>query len=139
MRPVRPELTYIAEDLGRDDPELVAIRRQLAEQGLEYMSVALSEVRILQFLSRGFGIRRVIEIGAPLGYSSVCTAKALPQDGRIISIEHDVERCAVANARESSVAAKTDVRCGDALAELREIKGPVDMVFIDANKSGYLA
>ncbi|MCL2429527.1 MAG: class I SAM-dependent methyltransferase [Alphaproteobacteria bacterium] len=140
VRPVRPELSYLAGKFGLDDPELAAIHRQLAGHGLEYMSIAPAEARILQFLIRGFGIRRVVEIGALFGYSSIAMAKALPKDGRITALENDVARCAAAtaNARQSSVAARIEVRCGDAREQLRSIAAPIDMVFIDADKSGYL-
>ena len=140
-RPVgRPELTYVARNFSLEDSELARVRKQLTERGLAYMSLAPTEARVLQFLIRGFGIRRIVEIGALYGYSALCMAKALPADGQIISLEKDPERCAiaVANARASTVAAKIDNRCGDALELLGQIAGPVDMVFIDADKAGYL-
>jgi predicted O-methyltransferase YrrM len=140
VRPISPELNYVAEIFGLEDPQLAAVRKQMMEQGLEYMSLAPAEGRVLQFLIRGFGIRRIVEIGALFGCSSLCMAKALPSDGEIISLEKDPRRCAVAvaNARASAVAEKIDIRCGDALELLAYINGPVDMVFIDADKAGYV-
>jgi predicted O-methyltransferase YrrM len=140
LRPVSPELNYVAEVFSLEDAELSAVRKQLLEQDLEYMSVAPAEGRVLQFLIRGFGIRSIVEIGALYGYSSLCMAKALPVGGRIISLENDPSRCAVAvaNTRVSTVAEKIDIRCGDALQSLAQIDGPVDMVFIDADKAGYI-
>jgi len=64
-------------------------------------------------------------------------AKALPSDGEIISLEKEPGRCAVANARARAVA-EIDIRCGDALELLAYINDPVDMVFIDADKPGYV-
>src|ERR1700738_1148045 len=140
MRPVSPELNYVAENFSLEDPELAAVRKQLMEQELEYMSLTPADGRVLQFLIQGFGIRRVVEIGALYGYSSLCMAKALPSGGEIISLEKDPGRCAVAiaNARASAVAEKIDIRCGDAVELLEYINGPVDMVFIDADKAGYV-
>jgi predicted O-methyltransferase YrrM len=140
MRPVSPELNYVAEKFSLEDPELAAVRKQLMEQELEYMSLTPADGRVLQFLIQGFGIRRVVEIGALYGYSSLCMAKALPSGGEIISLEKDPGRCAVAiaNARASAVAEKINIRCGDALELLEYINGPVDMVFIDADKAGYI-
>jgi caffeoyl-CoA O-methyltransferase len=140
MRPVSPELNYVAEKFSLEDPELAAVRKQLMEQELEYMSLTPADGRVLQFLIQGFGIRRVVEIGALYGYSSLCMAKALPSGGEIISLEKDPARCAVAiaNARASAVAEKIDIRCGNALELLQYIHGPVDMVFIDADKAGYV-
>jgi predicted O-methyltransferase YrrM len=56
--------------------------------------------------------------------------------GRIITLEKDRSRCGVviANARASTVAERIEIRCGDALQSLAQIDGPVDMVFIDADK-----
>lgn len=141
IRPVsRPELNYVAENFSLEDPELVRVRKRLLEQDLEYMSVAPAEGRVLQFLIRGFGVRRIVEIGALHGYSTLCMAKALPADGQIISLEKDPGRwaIAVANARASAAGEKIDIRCGDALELLGHVSGPVDMVFIDADKAGYL-
>jgi predicted O-methyltransferase YrrM len=139
-RPLSPQLNYVAQTFSLEDPELAAVRKQLMAQELEYMSLAPAEGRILQFLIRGFAIRRVVEIGALYGYSSLCMAKALPADGQIISLEKDPGRCAiaVANVRASAFAAKIDIRCGNALELLAYINGPVDMVFIDADKAGYV-
>jgi len=140
VRRIGPELNYVAENFSLEDPELTAVRKQLMERELEYMSIAPVEGRVLQFLILGFGIRRIVEIGALYGYSTLCMAKALPSDGEIISLEKDPGRyaVAVANARASAVGEKIDIRCGDALEFLAYINGPVDMVFIDADKAGYV-
>jgi predicted O-methyltransferase YrrM len=140
VRPTSPELNYVAKNFCLEDPELAAVRKQLMEQQLDYMSLAPAEGRVLQFLIRGFGIRRIVEIGGLYGYSVLCMAKALPSDGEIVSLEKDPKRCAVAvaNARASAVAEKIDIRCGDALELLAHINRPVDMVFIDADKAGYV-
>src|SRR5215471_6658322 len=102
VRPISPELNYVAENFGLQDPELARVRKQMMRQELEYMSLAPAEGRVLQFLIRGFGIRRIIEIGTLFGCSSLCMAKALPSDGEIISLEKDPGRCAVSRqcARE---------------------------------------
>jgi predicted O-methyltransferase YrrM len=114
-RPISPELNYGAENFGLQDPELAAVRKQMMEQELEYMSLAPAEGRVLQFLIRGFGIHRIVEIGTLFGYSSLCMAKASPSGGEIISLEKDPGHCAVAvaNAHASAAAEKIDVRCGD--------------------------
>lgn len=139
-RTISPALNYVADTFPLEDAELSAVKRQLHELDLEYMSVAPAEGRLLQFLIRGFGIESIIEIGTLFGYSSLCMAKALPANGRIISLEKDPSRCAAAaaNASASTVSEKLDIRCGDALQSLAEIDGPVDMVFIDADKAGYV-
>jgi hypothetical protein len=92
VRPIRPELNYVAEIFSLEDPEFVTVRKQLRERQLEYMSLAPAEGRVLQFLIRGFRIRRIVEIGALYGYSCLCMAKALPSDGEIISLEKDPAR-----------------------------------------------
>ena len=59
MRPIKPESNYVAENFSLEDPELAAVRKQLMEQELEYMSLGPAEGRVLQFLIYGFGIRHL--------------------------------------------------------------------------------
>src|SRR5262249_62187629 len=71
VRPISPELNYVAEIFGLEDPELATVRKQLIEQELEYMSLAPAEGRVLKFMISGFGTSRVIEICDLYGYFSL--------------------------------------------------------------------
>ncbi len=135
---------YLGEVFGlSDDADLLRVRERMAEVGLERMSIAASEARILQFLVRGFGVKKIVEFGTLFGYSALAMAQALPADGRLYTLEKEPKHHAWAKEtlRASPVAGdKIIALCGDAneLAASLVERGPFDMVFIDANKTGYL-
>jgi caffeoyl-CoA O-methyltransferase len=80
--------------------------------------------------------RFVLEIGTYSGYSALAMARALPPDGRIITLEADPERAAFAR-RHLDRHGRIAVREGDALETIATLDGPFDLVFIDADKDGY--
>ena len=98
------------------------------------------EGRMLEFLVFLARPRSVLEIGTYSGYSALSMAQTLPQDGHIITCELDEERADVA---ERHIAAagfgdRIEVRRGPALETVNALDGPFDLVFIDADKAGYL-
>ena len=104
------------------------------------MMVGPLEGQFLGWLVRLSGAQRVLQIGTFTGYSSISMALALPQGGRITSLDVNEETTAVARryAEEAGVADRIDYRVGDALAELERLEGPFDLVFIDADKENYV-
>jgi len=104
------------------------------------MMVGPLEGQFLGWLVRLSRAHRVLEIGTFTGYSSISMALALPQGGRITSLDVNEETTAVARryAEEAGVADRIDYRVGDALAELERLEGPFDLVFIDADKENYV-
>jgi len=97
------------------------------------------EGRFLEFLVFLAQPRLVLEIGTYSGYSALSMARALAQDGRIVTCELDPER--VAFARRHIEAAgfgdRIEIREGPASATIGSLDGPFDLVFIDADKEGY--
>jgi predicted O-methyltransferase YrrM len=89
------------------------------------------------------GARRILEIGTLGGYSAIWMARALPEDGRLISLEIDPHHAEVSrqNLEQAGLAGKTEVRVGPAaetLAQMAKDGEPLfDLVFIDADKGGY--
>jgi caffeoyl-CoA O-methyltransferase len=85
--------------------------------------------------------RLVLEIGTYSGGSALWMGRALPDDGRIVSCELDPERADFAEAQiaRAGMAGRIEVRRGPALATIRALEGPLDLVFLDADKTGYLA
>jgi caffeoyl-CoA O-methyltransferase len=79
----------------------------------------------------------VLEIGTYSGYSALSMARGLPPGGRIITCEADPERAAFAR-RHVEQHGRIAIREGDALATIASLDGPFDLVFIDANKDGYV-
>jgi predicted O-methyltransferase YrrM len=98
------------------------------------------EGRFLEFLVFLARPRLVVEIGTYSGYSALSMAQELPEGGRIVTCELDPERALFAERRiaDAGYADRIDVRQGPALGTLTALDGPFDLVFIDADKTGYL-
>ena len=103
------------------------------------MMVGEVEGRFLEFLVRGTGARRVLELGTFTGYSSISMARGLADGGRIISCDVNDETNAIARryAEEAGVADRIEYRLGPALETLAGLDGTFDLVFIDADKENY--
>jgi caffeoyl-CoA O-methyltransferase len=107
------------------------------------MQISPDEGVLLGLLARLIGARRIIEVGTFTGYSSLCFARALPDDGRLICCDVSEEWTAIARRYwdEAGVADKIDLRIGPAIDTLRALPATadVDLAFIDADKSNYAA
>ena len=131
---------YLEHVLLRPDDGLDAALRESASAGLPTIQVSPLQGKLLQLLVASLGARRVLEIGTLGGYSGICMARALPADGRIVTLEADPRHAAIARANfeRAKVSAKIDVRVGPALRTLPELAReggkPFDLVFIDADK-----
>jgi caffeoyl-CoA O-methyltransferase len=104
------------------------------------MMVGAVEGRFLSFLVRAMRARRVLEVGTFTGYSSICMASALPPDGKVITLDVNAETTEIARryATEAGVVDRIDYRVGPGSETLAELEGPFDLVFIDADKAGYI-
>ncbi len=124
--------------LGLSDPELDAAREASAAAGLPDISVSPAMGRMLQFFARLTGARNILEIGTLGGYSTIWLARALPDGGRLVSLELDPEHARVArdNVAKAGLGDVVDVRVGPALETLPRLaaEGPFDLAFIDADK-----
>jgi caffeoyl-CoA O-methyltransferase len=125
------------------DPALENALRRSREAGLPEINVSATEGKLLRMLAEMVGARRILEIGTLGGYSAIHLARALPENGGLISLELDERHAAVAreNVAEADLESKVEVRVGDARESLASIdekgEGPFDVVFIDADKGGY--
>jgi caffeoyl-CoA O-methyltransferase len=97
------------------------------------------EGRLLEMLVFATGARRVLEFGTYSGYSALSMARALPPDGRIVSLEVDQEHAEFARRHiaASPYADRIEVLLGPALENVERLDGPFDLVFIDADKPNY--
>lgn len=108
---------------------------------LPAIQVSSMQGKLLHLLARILGARKILEIGTLGGYSTIWMARALPDGGRIITLEADPKHAEVArkNFARAGVESKVELRLGKALDTLPQISaeglGPFDLVFIDANKS----
>lgn len=103
------------------------------------MQVDVIEGRFLGMLVRLTGARNVLELGMFTGYSALMMAEALPDDGRLITCEIDANAEAIARRyfAESPNGYKITIRMGPALDTIKTLTGPLDLVFIDADKANY--
>jgi caffeoyl-CoA O-methyltransferase len=126
-------------------PEDDALRAALAtakENGLPEIQISPLQGRMLQVLAIACGARKILEIGALAGYSGIWLARALPANGKLISLELSEKHAAVARAslERAGVSDRAEVRVGpaDQLLPALDVEAPFDLVFIDADKPGYL-
>ncbi len=134
---------YVEGLFAPPDEVLEAALRESRLAGLPEINVSPNEGRLLQLFTELVGARRILEIGTLGGYSAIHFARALPEEGTLISLEIDERHAEVAraNVERAGLSGKVEVRVGDArklLAALVENgEGPFDLVFIDADKEGY--
>lgn len=134
---------YVEGLFAPPDEALEAALRESRDAGLPEINVSPNEGRLLQLFTELVGARRILEIGTLGGYSAIHFARALPEDGTLISLEINERHAEVAqaNVERAGLSGKVEVRVGDArklLASLVESgEGPFDLVFIDADKEGY--
>jgi caffeoyl-CoA O-methyltransferase len=127
-------------------PEDDALRAAIAAgRAAEMPAIQISPLqgRLLQILAAACGARKILEIGALAGYSGIWLARALPADGRLISLEVSEKHAEVARASlaRAGVSDRVEVRVGPATETLPALvaDAPFDLVFIDADKPGYPA
>jgi len=110
-------------------------------ENLPAIQVSSVQGKLLHLLARIMGARNILEIGTLGGYSTIWMARALPEGGRIITLEADPKHAEVAqkNFARAGVENEVELRLGKALDTLPKVaadgRGPFDMFFIDANKS----
>jgi len=134
---------YISESLLSHDPTLEAALRASTEAGLPAISVTPSQGKMLHLLALAQGAKRILEIGTLGGYSTIWLARALPADGRLITLEFEPKHAEVARANfaRAEVTDRIELRVGAALETLPQLSaeglGPFDFIFIDADKENY--
>ncbi|MFQ5948723.1 MAG: O-methyltransferase [Acidimicrobiia bacterium] len=134
-----PVIDLVRALFGGEDDVLEAARERAKEMGLPLIEVAPEDGAILAALVRLIDARSIVEIGTLFGYSAIWMARELPDSGRLITIEADPAHAQVAreNLTRAGLADRVTVLEGKAEQVLPTITGPVDMVFIDADKAGY--
>lgn len=134
---------YIADLFGLGDDALDEGLRASAAGGLPSIQVSAAQGKLLHLLARAIGAKRILEIGTLGGYSTIWLGRALPPDGRLVTLELDSHHAEVArvNLERAGLGAVVEVIVGPALATLARLAEqavePFDMVFIDADKERY--
>ncbi|MEV8097662.1 O-methyltransferase [Kitasatospora sp. NPDC085879] len=133
---------YFTEVLIGHDPVLDAAQQAADAAGLPRIAVSAPQGKQLQLLAETLGARRILEVGTLGGYSAIWMARALPADGRLVTLEIDPVHADVArgNLKHAGFAEIAEVRLGPAADSLQQLADegadPFDLVFIDADKPG---
>jgi caffeoyl-CoA O-methyltransferase len=123
------------------DPALEMVLQATRAAGMPQINVSPVQGRLLHVLALACGARMILEIGTLAGYSAIWMARALPADGKLITLEADPKHAEVARANiaHAGLADRIEVRLGVALDVLPQLaaegKGPFDLIFIDADKT----
>ncbi len=131
---------YISDRLVPGDPALEATLATSHAAGLPAINVAPNQGKFLNLLARIRGARQILEVGTLGGYSTIWMARALPPEGRLISLEYEPKHAEVArrNIAAAGLTEKVEVRVGRGLDLLPRLAAeglpPFDLVFIDADK-----
>jgi predicted O-methyltransferase YrrM len=129
---------YINDRVVGEDPALDAAQPRAAAAGIPAIEVAPNQGKLLNLLARIQGARAILELGTLAGYSTIWLARALPDGGRLVTLEANAEFAAVAeaNVADAGLADRVDVRVGAALDTLPHLQddAPFDFVFLDADK-----
>jgi predicted O-methyltransferase YrrM len=131
---------YITATIPHNDAALDAAIAANHAAGLPTIDVSAPQGKLLHLLTMVTGARRVLEVGTLGGYSTIWLARALPADGRVVTLEYAAKHAEVArkNLDAAGVGSKVEIRVGaaaDSLEQLaREGVAPFDLIFIDADK-----
>jgi predicted O-methyltransferase YrrM len=134
---------YINEHLLAPDPALDAAIVASDHAGLPSIAITPNQGKLLELLARIHKAQSILELGTLGGYSTIWLARALPQRGRLVTLERDPSYAELAqtNIANAGLAEVVDIRVGPALETLPELHeqgtGPFDLIFIDADKQNY--
>ena len=135
--------TYLRTHFHHDDPDLVQLQVEAQVAGLPAISIGPEQGKFLQLLVALTGARNALEIGALAGYSGAWIARALPPNGRLISLEVNPHHAVFAQGQWNrlGLGAKATVLSGPAMTTLPTLTpaAPFDLIFIDADKENYPA
>jgi len=135
--------TYLSNLYIPRDPALESALESSNAAGLDPINVSPIQGKFLHILAKSHGAKNILEIGTLGGYSTIWLARALPANGRLITLEASPKHAEIARANiaHADLAGAAEVRLGraqDTLPRLlAEHRGPFDFIFIDADKTGY--
>ena len=134
---------YIRNLVGTEDEILKAADASVKEANIPPISVSANQGKFLQVLAKTCNAKKILEVGTLVGYSTIWMARALPKDGKLISLEFEPLHARVAkkNIERAGLSNIVDIRIGKAIDLLplleKNNEGPFDMIFIDADKPPY--
>jgi predicted O-methyltransferase YrrM len=135
---VAPDVVeYIDALANRGDEALKAVEDQGEREG--WPIVGAAEGSLLHALAKAIGAKRILELGAAIGYSGTWLARALPEDGQLITMEGNAKtaKIAAANFAKTGVASRVTILVGAAQELIQDLEGSFDVIFNDIDKEGY--
>jgi len=134
---------YICDFFVPQDEALLATERSLKEADMPPISISANQGKFLHMLALLCNAKKILEVGTLAGYSTIWMARALPTDGKLVTLEYDPKHAGVAqkNIDLAGLSTKVEIRVGKGLVTLPKLveegAGPFDMIFIDADKPPY--
>jgi predicted O-methyltransferase YrrM len=127
---------YVGEKAVHEDEALRLAAQDSEAAGLPSIAVTPAHGKMLHLFAKMVGARRILEIGTLGGYSAIWLARALPPDGKLVTLEMEPKHAEVAsrNIARAGVADRVEVVLGPAIESLPNLVGPFDLTFIDADK-----
>ncbi len=139
---ISSEIEAYAEAHSMPESPVCRALREETQRTMEYpqMLVGPLEGAFLKLMTQLVGAKRVLEIGMFTGYSALCFAEALPDEGTVTTCEINEKSAAVARRyfAQAAVDEKISIYMGPALDTMRTLSDPFDLIFIDADKTNYL-
>lgn len=138
----QPSAEEYVESLLQQDSQLEKVKEVTRAEGMPDIAVAAGYGKLLTLLVKMNGAQRILEIGALGGYSGICLARGLGDEGRLVSLElkQDYADVAHRNLVEAGLGDKVEYRVGEALDSLKQLESEgykFDLFFIDADKGNY--
>lgn len=134
---------YISSLLIPEDEALLSVAQTLKDAGLPFSTVSPNQGKFLHLMALACKAKTILELGTLGGYSAIWLARAIPSDGKMITVEISPAHAAVAqkNIERAGLADRVEIRVGNAMDILRQLKDegrqPFDLIFIDADKEPY--
>jgi predicted O-methyltransferase YrrM len=127
---------YFFDTIVHGDDVLKQALRDSKDAGLPPIAVSATQGKQLYLTALAIGAKRILEVGTLGGYSTIWLARALPRDGKLVSLEIDPKHAKVAkaNVERAGLSAQVDIQVGPAIELLPKLQGPFDFAFIDADK-----
>jgi caffeoyl-CoA O-methyltransferase len=128
---------YLSTVRGSRDPLLVEMEAYATQHDVPIADAETAA--LVAMLARAAGGRAVLEVGLAIGYTALQVARSLVADGRMTSLEHDEKMIAVAREflSRDPAGSRVEIVEGDAAITMAALSGPFDLVYVDADKTGY--
>jgi predicted O-methyltransferase YrrM len=134
---------YVTDLLNPSDKALEHALKRSNDAGLPPISVSAAQGKMLMVLAQSVKAKTILEVGTLAGYSTIWLARALPNDGKLVTCEYEEKHASLAtlNFTSAGVAEKVEIKVGRAIdtlpSLLNDARAPFDLIFIDADKESY--